>query len=498
MPDSEQHPYATASETHTGVVLTLGERAYKLKKPVRLSALDFRSRDARLAICRREVELNSRLAPDVYLGVADVHGPDGELCDHMVVMRRLPVERSLASMVDAGSAGSEHVRVIAAMMAGFHAGAARSAEIDEQAATEALERRWNSILDQVGEFTGTGVDAGMLSEIADRARKFVAGRRELFDRRIADGRVVDGHGDLLASDVFVLEDGPRALDCLEFDDRLRYLDEVDDMAALAMDLEHRGAAELSRLLAEQYRELADDPVPESLWHHYIAYRALVRVMTSCARADQLGDSTKAASLREEAGALAELSREHLRKATPALVLVGGSPGTGKSTVSDGLAGEIGASVISSDRVRKELAGMAPAETPDGRTHDEVYSDEHTWRTYNSMVEQAQALLCQGETVILDASWTNERHRELAAEMAANTYSVLVPLQCAVPDDVAVQRVRGRAATISDADEGVAASMAAHADPWPDAHEIDTGTTLRDSVQAALAAVRKEGDRVRVP
>lgn len=491
MPHSDEQPYAAANETHTGVVFSLGDRAYKLKKPVRFSAMDFRSRENRLSVCRREVELNSRLAPDVYLGLADVRGQDGEVCDHMVVMRRLPTDTNLAGMVDSGSATAEQVRVIARTMADFHAGARRSPEIDEQAGSEALGDRWSAILDQVGEFRDTVLDSELVTEIADRTQEFVAGRSPLFEQRIADRRVVDGHGDLLAGDVFLLDDGPRALDCLEFDDRLRYLDAIDDMATLAMDLEHRGAGELAAALLEEYQELADDPAPAALRHHYIGYRALVRVLTSCVRADQLGDTEKAESLRDDARTLAELAVVHLRDSVPKLVLTGGPPGTGKSTLSERLGDEIGATVISSDRLRKELAGLDPAEDPDS---DELYDQEHTWRTYRTMIEQAKQRLALGEPVILDASWAKERHRRLADAAAAETHSGLVPLRCVVPGDVATERVRNRETPVSDADENIAAAIAADADPWPNAHDVDTGGTVRESVDNALAALNGSRDR----
>lgn len=133
--DDEGPVPAAVAETHSGVVFFLGDRAYKLKKPVDLGFLDFRTREARLDACRREVELNRRLAPDVYLRIADLTGPDDRPCDHLVVMRRMPDDRRLSSLIAAGADVRDHLAALAALRARFRAGAARSPAIDEVSGT---------------------------------------------------------------------------------------------------------------------------------------------------------------------------------------------------------------------------------------------------------------------------------------------------------------------------------------------------------------------------
>src|SRR5690606_7580363 len=135
---------AAVAETHSAVVFFLGDRAYKVKKPVDLGFLDFRSREAREAVCHREVALNRRLAPDVYLGVADVVGPDGQVCDHLVIMRRMPPERRLSTLVTAGEDVDDHLWRLAHLLAAFHARAERSPAADEAASRDALARRWSA------------------------------------------------------------------------------------------------------------------------------------------------------------------------------------------------------------------------------------------------------------------------------------------------------------------------------------------------------------------
>ena len=238
------------------------------------------------------------------------------------------------------------------------------------------------------------------------------GRGPLFADRVATGCVVDGHGDLLADDIYCLPDGPRILDCIEFDDRLRFLDRLDDAAFLAMDLEYLGAPELADRYLDWYLEFAADPAPVPLRHHFIAYRAYVRAKVACLRSAQ-GDPDAAAEARRHA----ELAAIHLRAGRVTLTIVGGLPGTGKSTLSAAIADHHGATVISSDRVRKEIAGLDPEHAAAAPFGEGIYTTEWTQRTYAAVLHRAAILLERGEHVVLDASWSSERHRASARELA---------------------------------------------------------------------------------
>ena len=279
-------PYADVSETHSAVVFFAGDRAYKLKKPVSLGFLDFSTPEARAAACQREIELNRRFAPDVYLGVVEVRDPAGRVCDHLVAMRRMPASRRLSALVQAREPVGAAVRQVARILAAWHASAPRGPAISEQGSRDALWRRWTDNIEQIRPLQGGVLGESDVDEVQRLAGRFLAGRAPLFDARIRGGRVLDGHGDLLAEDIFCLQDGPRILDCLEFDDRLRWVDGLDDAAFLAMDLERLGASELAERFTSWYIEYSGDPAPASLRHHYTAYRAFVRAKVSCLRCRQ--------------------------------------------------------------------------------------------------------------------------------------------------------------------------------------------------------------------
>jgi hypothetical protein len=479
------------------VVYFAGDRAYKLKRPVSLGFLDFSSREARAAACTREVELNRRFAPDVYLGTAEVRDQDGQVCDRLVVMRRMPAARRLSALVRCRESVATPLRQVARMIAEQHAGASRSPQVSEQGSRDAVRRRWADSIAQTRQVqermkAREPLIPVALDEAERLAMRFLAGRAPLFEARIRDGRIVDGHGDLLADDIFCLEDGPRILDCLDFDDRLRWLDGLDDAAFLAMDLERLGATELAVQFLAAYAEYARDPTPGGLRHHYVAYRALVRWKVACLRAVQ---DDPAAGL--EAHQLAELAVRHLRAGAVTLVLVGGLPATGKSTLAGAVAGQLGFTVLSSDRIRKELAGLSQGASAPADFGGGIYTAEWTRRTYAELLRRATGLLAGGESVIADASFTSAQQRTAAAQAASDASADLVQLRCTAPGDLAAERMSTRAGAASDADEAIASQLEATADPWPGATVIDTesgGVTGLPSecVRKALEAIRPHG------
>jgi aminoglycoside phosphotransferase family enzyme/predicted kinase len=464
---------AQLRETHSGVVILIGDRAYKIKKPVDLGFLDFRTEQARQQACERELELNRRLAPDVYLDVAQLRGSDGTVSEHVLVMRRMPEERRLATLITDGVDVGADVDALAELIAGFHATATRSTTISESGRVSALLRRWKDNLAETAQFRGSVLDKQLHDDISRLALRYVEGRTTLLDERAAAGCVVDGHGDLIAEDIFCLPDGPRVLDCLEFDDALRYVDVMDDVAFLAMDLEHLGHAELAERFLHRYAELTATAPPRSLQHHYVAYRAFVRAKVSCIRAAQ-GDDRSAA----EARAFAELALTHLRTGEVVLVLVGGAPGTGKTTLARGLARRIGAAVLSSDDVRATLG------------QQDRYAPEAKDATYQELLARAGDALRHGYSVVADATWPTEAARGPARVLGTSTVSRVVELECRLPVELAAARAQRRLDLGGDASEAgaaVARRLASEREPWPRAVPLDMTSPSAETVTRAEQA-----------
>ena len=493
MTDADGVPFGAGlcpevAETHSGLVVLVGDLAYKVKKPIVTDFLDFSTVASREAACAQEVMLNSRLAPDSYLGVGHFNSPQDGDPEPVIVMRRHPDDRRLATMVRRGEDVAGQLDAIAAILARFHAGAHRGREVDDEARLEAVGERWRENLAELTRYAAgavPGVDAEEVADIERRVGAFLAGRAVLFARRIDERRIVDGHADLLADDIFCLPGGPALLDCLEFDDRLRYVDAIDDAAFLAMDLEFLGHPELGAGFLRRYASMAGDDAPESLRHFYIAYRAVVRAKVECVRYTQ-GHSAAAG----EAAAHLRIAGEHLRAGAVRLIMVGGGPGTGKTTLARAIAEHLRGRLISTDDVRARMAARGEISGSSGVLAEGLYTGENKDAVYASVLRQAHLGLCEGHTVILDGTWLDPDQRDRARQVAAEAAAPLVELVCAAPLQETVARIRTRTGTTSQVTPEIAAALAERDQHgWPGAHRVDTTTDPAESIAAALEICR---------
>ena len=271
---------ATVQETHSAILFGVGDRVYKMKKPVDLGFLDFTTREAREAVCHRELALNRRLSPDVYLGVDDVVDETGLAYEHLLVMRRMPQDRALRTMVLSGQPVEPGLRQLARLLAAFHATSDTSEAVEAAGSLPSVRRNWHDGLDVLADFAGPVVDPGTYERMRLLADRYLAGRAPLFDQRRALGRLRDGHGDLLAADIYLLDDGPRVLDCIEFDDDLRFGDVLLDVAFLAMDLEDLGRPDLAAVFLRDYEEFSGQVQPVSLAAKRVRWRRRNRAAKS--------------------------------------------------------------------------------------------------------------------------------------------------------------------------------------------------------------------------
>ena len=271
-----------AVETHMSWVFLTDAHAYKLKKPVRYAYLDFSTVEARRLNCEEEVRLNRRLAADVYLGVIPlVLGAEGRLCvggpgeavDWLVQMRRLPAERMLDHLIRSGAVKQAEISLLARRLAHFYAQAAPDS-ITPQAYRQSLAERIEANLRELAspEF-GLGQDVP--EGITRSQLGFLESHAELFDSRVRQGRIVEGHGDLRPEHVCLLPE-PVVIDCLEFNREFRILDPADELGYLALECERLHAPEVGRWLLKSYTEASGDAPPAALLHFYQSCRAVLR------------------------------------------------------------------------------------------------------------------------------------------------------------------------------------------------------------------------------
>ncbi|MEX2626407.1 MAG: AAA family ATPase [Ilumatobacteraceae bacterium] len=482
----DQTEAVSAVETHISFVFMTATRAYKLLKPLRTGFLDHEDLDRRLAAVTREYELNRRLAPDVYLGTSDLH-EHGQVTDRMLVMRRLPSARRLSNLVD-DPEFLEHLRQIARTVAAFHASVDAIDESYTMASASGLMSLWASSFDDIEPSVGDVIERDEFERVNRLATEYLAHADELFEQRRRSGMVRDVHGDLTAGDIYVLDDGPRILDCIAFDDDYRISDVLADIAFLVMDVERLSGPAAAAALMRWYCEFSGEHHPGSLAHHYVAYRAHVRAKVALLRARQ-GD----ADASDLARSLHTQALDHLELGQRRMVLVGGGPGTGKSTLARMIADRLDWSVIDSDTLRKDLRGV-DHDDHDVEQHPDLYDDATTDATYAQLCEHAAALLRAGESVVLDATWSDSAQRAAAHEVAQRHGAELSEIECQLDPETARHRIaerRRRERSASDATSDMVSAMAEHRHPWPAAARIDTSGPPDD---VAAEAVRSIADR----
>lgn len=472
-------------ETHISWVFLVGARAYKLKKPLRLPFLDYGTPERRAEMCAEEVRLNRRLAPPVYLGVRSVLRTDGGVAlgdagdpaavDHVVEMRRFDEGGTLAAALAAGRA--MRLAELAALLARFHEDAELHRPSDPVGA-------WRATLEENHDTLGRLAPdlAGALTAHARFDRAWLEGHGEGLVDRAARGRVRDGHGDLRADHV-LLEERLAVVDCLEFDPRLRIADVGADLATLVADLTARDAPSAAAELVRAYRVAGGDPGTDAQLAFWSAHRALVAAKVAGLRG---GAEAPAAMQR-----LVELAHRFAWRArAPLLVVVCGLPASGKSRLAEALARAGDLPLLGSDRVRKELAGVAASE----RAPAGAYTDAATTRTYAELGRRAGTAVRDGGIAVVDATF----HRRAARADFAAALSPSIPapvyLWCQAPPEVLRRRAEARLAepdVISDATPAVLAAQRAAAEPFAAGDavaKVDTDVPPVQTVDGAVAAL----------
>ncbi len=472
------YPHAPRSvelrETHISWVFLAGDLAYKVKKPVVLPFLDYGTLPRRREMCREEVRLNLRLAPQIYLGVVGIARSEGRYSltsdddpaaiEYAVAMRRVAEDRSLAALAASGALEPPQVEAVASRIARFHAEApvvpAGFREVDTLVAT--LEENLTTLRE-----AGAGILGGDRLNAAERfTRSFLAARREEVEARARAGLVRECHGDLRAEHVIVpAHDELYVYDCVEFNAALRQIDVAADIAFLVMDLTRLGCERPALQLIDGYRRAGGDPGDDSLLFFFASYRAWVRAKIASLRALELDEQDPALRAGEaEARELLDLGHRFAWRARqPLLLMICGVAGTGKTTLARRLAELSGWAHISSDLTRKRLAGIPPTE----RAGEEQYSSEMTLRTYREMGRAARDELKKRGAAIVDATFHRRIERAAFADGLADQPARRLLVECRASPDVVLSRAREREQSCdraSDAGAAVARRQLAEFEP----------------------------------
>jgi uncharacterized protein len=490
-------PPVTVHETHASWVFVAGDRAYKIKKSVALSFLDYSTLSRRHDACREEVRVNRELAPDIYLGVRAIvkTGPGFRLApegtpravEYAVEMRRFRESDTLAGLIDAGSLTRALIAAIARRLADFH----RAAPVVAGWGSQEVLAAWRTNVSELRRMAHP--HEWCLDAAAAFGEAFVKAHAPEIERRALLGLIRDGHGDLRCEHVLAAPT-VRVVDRIEFDRKLRCTDVACDLAFLAMDLEAHGQRWAARELSWAYRHAGMSPGSEALQSFYAAYWALVRVKVALIAAAAHDGDARARALTRAQDLWALSERLCWRARRPVAVVVCGPAASGKSTLAAELSRRSGMPVVSSDVVRKSAAGLAATE----RARAEHYSERFTRATYELLGQEAQRALGREDGVIVDATCRSRVDRAMLLHRLQRAGLTRLVVCCDVPLQVALERAAQRLRDTSRVSDATPEIVAEQFRSFQALDELPGDSVLvlstEQALDAQLAAVTRAVDR----
>lgn len=460
------YPHACATialiETHISWVLVTGEYAYKIKKPVDFGFLDFSTLDRRRFFCAEEVRLNRRFAASLYLdvvpvtqtgGVARINGA-GDVIDYAVRMREFPGEQQLDRLLEAGRIASTELAEFAVALAQVHAGLPACDPGSPFGTAVAVV---GPVRENFAQIWRTSFGAGrtdVLATLESWSETQFRRLAPLIDARRAAGFVRECHGDLHLSNLVRLADGIHAFDCIEFSEGLRWIDLISDIAFLVMDCCVRGRADFAYTFLDRYLERTGDYAGGALLGFYVVYRSMVRAKVAALNAQRVDD----ADTRRRFDAHLDFAYRRALQARPAMILMCGLSGSGKSWVAERLIPCLSAVRIRSDIERKRMAALAPLARSDSTLDTGLYAPQRSDALYEELVRSAGALVAGGERVIVDATFLAASRRDAFRAEALRHGVACVIVHCVAPRAVLVSRIEQRNATHADPSEATIAVL----------------------------------------
>ncbi len=449
-------------QTHISFLFMTERFVYKVKKPVDFGFLDYSTLARRREMCEREVALNSRLCPDIYLGVVEIGDVDGEpvlgtgeVAEVAVKMVRLPADGMLRQLLGRGEGTADLCGRIARTLADFHARARVTPDVAASKGIEGVRFNCEENFEQTEKYVGDVIDADSFERIRTSTRLFLERKADLFAKRVASGRIRDGHGDVHLDSICVRDGEVCIFDCIEFNERFRIQDVAEEVAFLAMDLEFEGYDELAAAFVGAYVEVSGDEELLELLDFYRCYRAYVRAKIN---AFQLDDPHVPAERKEAVHAVASryfaLAEDYASRFNPQRLLVTcGLTGSGKSYLSRHLAARYGLEHVRSDEVRKSLLGLDVDERRHVPYGQGEYSAEMTSRTYEAMLGRAEAALAAGRSVVLDGCYIHLDQRSGPRQLAARIGVPVLLLECRTTEEVVRERLDRRVAKGKSVSDG---------------------------------------------
>ncbi|WP_018864250.1 bifunctional aminoglycoside phosphotransferase/ATP-binding protein [Thioalkalivibrio sp. ARh3] len=440
-------------DTHISTVILAGDRAYKFKKPLALGFLDFSTLEAREYYCQTELEVNRRLAPQIYLDVVTLNGDpaapringEGPILDYAVCMRRFDRRKQLDNLLDKDQLPTSAMDDLGQYIAAFHERTERAGADSPHGTPEAATQPMLDNFPALGEAIRGEADRARLKALENWTRREIERLGPLLESRHREGFIRHGHGDLHLGNIVYIDDEKgetlAAFDAIEFDPELRWIDVISEIAFTTMDLLSRKTRAHAWRLLNAYLDGRDDIAGLTLLPLYQVYRALIRAKVQGIHAQESHlPSDEQAAHRAEMGRYLALAERLTEPGTPRLVLMHGVSGSGKTVISTQVIEALGALRLRSDIERKRLGD------------DVSYSEEARGQIYDRLRQRADDLLSLGHTVIVDATFLTRAQRAPFQKLAARHQAGFAVVACHASERVLQERLEQRAAAGQDASD----------------------------------------------
>ncbi len=490
-------------ETHISYVLLTGRFAYKIKKPLDLGFLDFSTLAARRYYCGEELRLNRRFAPQLYLDVVAISGPDadprmegaGPAIEYALKMVEFPQRALLDAVLARGELLPGHIDELATALAAFHLAAARAQPGDAYGDAAHIRAPMEQNFAQLRPLLASAAESGRLDALRRWSQCEQDRLDALFAARHRAGFVRECHGDLHLGNIALVDGSPQMFDCIEFDPNLRWIDMMSELAFLDMDLAQRGRPDYAARVLNGYLEITGDYEGLRLLRYYLVYRALVRAKIARLRASQEDSSAAAGSAaahRREYEAYAGFAQRVIVARRKALIVTHGLAGSGKTTYSQAVLEGLSALRLRSDVERKRQHGLAALARTGAQLGTGIYDEAATRSVYAELMRLAHVALEAGYPVIVDATFLERWQRDAFRRLAADLAIPFCILDCRAEQAILRQRIARRGQGAGDASEATAAVLE---------RQIETRDAIEPDELADVLGVNTErqppGDIVRI-
>lgn len=490
-------------ETHISWVVLTGDYAYKIKKPVDFGFLDFSTLDKRKKYCEQELQLNRRLAPDIYLDVVSISGSvehpiisdEKKPFEYAVKMQQFPQSAQLDNMLQAGELGSEQIDAIAQMVSTFHNSTAVANDETDYGKPEKIFKPVKENFELISESLKTSAHEAKLGELKKWSESEFARMKLILSQRKKDGFIRECHGDMHLRNLVWLDGKALAFDCIEFNENLRWIDVISEIAFLMMDLQDRGQEQLANRFLNAYLEITGDYDGLSVLSFYLCYRAMVRAKVDALRIQQMTDDTKTTAL-VEFDSYIELALRYTKVKTPKLIIMRGLSASGKSTVSQQIIENTGAIRIRSDVERKRMFDIPVDEKAEisNAVDEGIYSSESSEQTYEKLLDLSSTILSAENTVLVDAAFLQQEQREPFKKLAKSRGVTFIIIEVTASFDVLRQRIIARENDVSDADISVLEHQISEWEPLDDNESmsaISVNTENPFDIKSLLSGINKK-------